>query len=813
MITPSLNDIRHALRGLLARPGFTITAVVTLALGIGTNAVIFSVIDALLWHPLSYPNADRIVSIDHTYTKTGEGGGSTVPDYLDQRAQASSLADVAIYQYATFNLIATAAAPLRLVGMRATPSLFPTLGVQPLMGRALIDDDATEGRDHVVVVSYDAWQNQFSGDPAIIGRDVSLSGDTYRVVGVMPKEFFFPDRDVQLWTPYTIKPEEREDAERGYSGVQAIGRLQLGVSVEELESELHTITARNAARSSKLREDYATTGFVINAQPLKKAWFGGLQEPLWLLQGFVGLVLLIAMANVMNLVLVRFSARRRDFALRAALGASRVRLDRQVVTETSVLALLGGAGGLLLAAAAIPLLSRIGFAETLRWSAVDPGISSTLIAYVLALSIAMGLLIGTITAWSLRQARGFDLLRASGQTGSAGRAANRVRNTLVVGQFALTLMLLVGAGLLLKSFQRLMNTDPGFDSEKLLTARLDLPDTGYADDAARSDYYERLLAETRSLPGVEMAAYTGSLPFDGHTGTSEYTAEGYAGTDAGALVAQRQSVSEDYFSTLGIALLEGRAFSAGDTQTSAPVVIVDETLAQHLWPNHNALGQRLKLEQDDPWMTVVGVARAVKQNDLSETGKRDAMYWPVRQHARARGELVVKSSLPPSALIPQLRSAALRVDAALPIYDIQTMDERIAHSLDWRRAPTMLLGAFAGLALLLAAIGIYGLLAFTMGQRTSELGVRMAVGAKARDVQRLVISDGMRLCLVGIGVGLLGALAIGQLMRAQLFEVGAIDPLVFTAVTGLLTITALLACWLPARRASRINPVVALRHE
>ena len=813
MITPSLNDIRHALRALLARPGFTITAVLTLALGIGANAVIFNVIDVLLWHPLSYPNADRIVSISHTYTKTGEGGGSTVPDYLDQRTQASSLADVAIYKYAVFNLTATATAPLRLVGMRATPSLFPTLGVQPLMGRALTDDDASGGRDHVVVVSYEAWQSQFSGDPAIIGRDLSLSGDSYRVVGVMPKGFFFPDRDVELWTPYTIKPEQREDAERGHSDVRSIGRLRPGASLEQLESELHTITARNAARSSKLREDYASRGFVINARPLKTAWFGGLKEPLSLLQGFVGLVLLIAIANVMNLVLVRFSARRRDFALRAALGASRGHLDRQIMTETSLLALLGGAGGLLLAAAAIPLLSRIGYAETLRWSAVDPGISPTLIAYVLALSLAMGLLIGAITAWSLRHARGFDLLRASGQAGNTGRAANRFRNTLVVGQFALTLMLLVGAGLLLKSFQHLMNTDPGFDSGQLLTARLDLPETSYPDDAARSDYYERLLAETRSLPGVEMAAYTGSLPFDGHTGTSEYTAEGYAGADAGALVAQRQSVSEDYFSTLGIALLEGRAFSAGDTATSTPVVIVDETLAQHLWPSHTALGQRLRLEQDDPWMTVVGVARAVKQNDLGEMRKRDVMYWPVRQRARGAGELVIKSSLPPSALIPQLRSAALRVDATLPIFDLQTLDERIAHSLDWRRAPMTLLGTFAGLALLLATIGIYGLLAFTMGQRTSEVGVRMAIGADARDVVRLVIRAGMRLCLIGVGIGLLGALAVGQLMRAQLFEVGANDPLVFAAVAGVLTVTALLACWLPARRAARINPVVALRHE
>jgi predicted permease len=810
MFDTLFQDLRYALRALAARPGFTAAAVLTLALGIGANAAIFNIIDALVLRSLPYPNAGRIVSIDHTYTKTAERGGSTIPDYLDQRAQASSLADVAIYQYASFNL-GTADAPLRLVGMRATPSLFPTLGTQALLGRAFGDDEAIAGRDHVAVMSYDAWQNQFSDDRTIVGRDVSLNGDSYRVVGVMPKGFFFPDRDVQVWTPYTIAPEQRTDAERGTSDVQSIGLLKPGASVAQLETELHTITARNAARSSQLQSDYASTGFVINAKPLQQAWFGDLRGTLWLLQGFVALVLLIAVANVANLVLVRFSARRRDFALRSALGADRMRLDRQVVIETSLLALLGGGIGLLLAAAAIPLLGHIGFDSARRWSAIDLGIGPATIGFVLALSLAMGLLLGAITALSLRNARGFDLLRASGHAGMASQGVGRVRNTLVIGQFALTLMLLVAAGLLLKSFQRLQDNDPGFVSADLLTARLDLPKIRYADVAARSNYYERLLTATRALPGVEMAAYTASLPFDGHTGTSGYVAEGYAGTDAQALVAQRQSVDEDYFSTLGVALLEGRAFTAGDTATSTPVVIVDETLAKHLWPRHSALGQRLRM--DDDQMTVVGVARAVRQNDLAETRTRDAMYWPVRQHAVAFGELVVKSALPPAALIPQLRAAALGVDAGLPIYDIQTLDERIAHSLDRRRAPMLLLAAFAALALLLAAVGIYSVLAFTMGQRTSELGVRMAVGAKARDVISLVIGDGMRLCAIGVAIGLLGALAIGHLMRAQLYQAGTADPLVFAGVTGVLIAAALLACWLPARRAARTNPTVALRNE
>lgn len=807
-----LNDFRLTLRALANRPGFTAAAVLTLGLGIGANAVIFNVIDALMLRSLPYPNADRLVSIDQSSTTTGDYGGSTIPDYLDQRTQAQSLADVAIFQYASFNL-GTAGAPLRLVGLRATPSLFPTLGTQPLLGRTFSEDEAVAGRDHVAVLSYEAWQNRFSGEQTIIGREVPLNGNSYRIVGVMPKGFFFPDLDVQLWTPYTIAPEQRSDAERGYSSVASIGLLRPGAGLAQLETELHTITARNAARSAQLRSDYAARGFVINARPLQQAWFGDLRATLWRLQGFVALVLLIAVANVANLVLVRFSARRRDFALRSALGADRMRLNRQVMMETALLALFGGGIGVSLATATMPLLGHIGFASTERWSAIRMDIGPTTIAFVLGLSLAMGLVLGALTVASLRNARGFDLLRASGHASGTSRGVGRVRNTLVVGQFASTVMLLVAAGLLLKSFQRLLDTDPGFASTNLLTARLSLPKAAYPDVAKRTDYYERLLSATRALPGVEMAAYTESLPFDGHSGTSDFTAEGYAGSDAQVLVAQRQSVDETYFATLGIPLLEGRAFSAGDSATSPPVVIVDETLARHVWPGRSAIGQRLRLDAEEPWMTVVGVVRAVNQNDLGESRTRDAMYWPVRQRASTFGELVVKSSLPPATLIPALRSAALGVDAGLPIFDIQTLDERIAHSLDWRRAPMALLGTFAALALLLAAIGIYGVLAFTMGQRTRELGVRMAVGANSGKVQRLVIGNGMRLCAIGIAIGLLGALAIGQMMRAQLYGVGTADPQVLGAVSGVLAITALLACWLPARRAARIDPVMALRSE
>jgi predicted permease len=811
MLDTLLNDFRYALRALAARPGFTIAAVLTLALGIGANATIFSVVDALLLRPLPYPHGERLVALENASPKTGElHGNSTVPDYLDQRSQATSLADAALYQYASFNL-ATDGPPLRLKGVRATASLFSTLGSVALRGRVFGDDEAVEGRDRVAVLSYTAWQKRFDADPAIVGRDLRLGGEAYRVIGVMPPGFFFPDRDVELWAPYSIRAAQRSDDERGHSDVESIGLLQAGATIASLDTELRAITARNAARSSELREDYAQTGFTMLATPLNEAWFGPLGSMLWLLQGMVALVLLITGANVANLVLVRFNARQGDFAVRAALGADRVRLARQVLVETSLLALLGGGTGLLLAAALVPLLEHLGLAQA--WgSSVAIGTGAHTIAFVLGLSLATGVLLGLVTLATLRRAQGFELLRASGRGNTRG--GGRMRDAMVVAQLALTLMLLVTSGLLLKSFDRLQKTDPGFVSAGRITARLNLSSADYDGDAAAARYYERLLTAVRALPGIDKAAYTSSLPFDGHLGTSGFVAEGYAGDDARHLSAERQSVDEDYFATLDLRLLEGRAFSASDTQGSTPVVIVDETLARHLWPERSALGQRLRLQDDNsPWMTVVGVARSVRQNDLAEQPSLDSMYWPYRQHPVRFGELVVKSAAPAATVVPALRAAALNADAQLPLYDIRTLDERIARSLDQRRTPLLLLGAFAALALALAAIGTYGVLAFAMAQRTRELGVRMAIGADTRDVLRLVVGSGMRLAAVGIAAGALGALALGQALRAQLYEVGAADPAVFVCMAGVLALVALIACWLPARRAARTAPLEALRHE
>jgi len=808
-----MNELLRSARGLLQRPGFLIVAGATLALGIGVNAAIFSIVDALLLKPLPYPNADRLVSIRNVETKLGQDDeGTTVPDYLDQRAQAPSLENAAVYQYASINLQGSGA-PERLIAARATPSLFPTLGTPPLLGRAFTDDEAVAGRDRVVVLSHHAWTERFGADPAIVGRDLRLDGETWRVVGVMPAGFFFPRGNVELWTPYTIRPEQREDGERGHSDILGVGLLKRGADVASLETEFRAIAARNAARSSDLRDEYARNGFATHATPLADTWFGDLKPTLWLLQGTAILVLLITLFNVANLLLARLGERRREFALRAALGAGRARIGGQVVGDVAFLVFAGGSVGLGIAAALLPLLDRLGLTTAWSWSGISPRLGWPTLAFTLALAVAFAIALGIIALLALNRSESVEVLRSASRT-TATPAARRMRSALVVAQFALTLVLLATAGLLLKSFVRLQGTDPGFASANLLTLRISLPDSRYGEDAAAANYVTRLLDDARSIPGVQQAAFTSSLPFDRHLGTSGYEAEGYAGADAEALSAERQSVDDDYFSALGIRLVEGRAFDARDIATSAPVVIVDETLAHHLWPGQSALGRRLRRGGDDkPWMTVVGVVPAVHQNDLAKKADLDAMYWPYRQVPARFGELVVQSSLSTAALVPQLRAMALAVDAELPLYDVQTLDERIAHSLDARRTPMLMLGAFAGLALLLAAIGLYGVIAFLTTRRTAELGVRMAVGASAHDVLALVLGSGLRLCGIGIAVGALGAFVAGRLLHAQLYEVGAADPAVFAGVALLLAVVALGACWLPARRAARIDPATALREE
>lgn len=820
-------DLRYSLRSLLSKPGFVLAAILTLALGIGANTAIFSVVNGLLLKPLPYADGERLVLVHNVYPKMGiDYAGTSIPDYFDRREQASALEDLAIYTGVSLNL-ATDGTPQRLVGLRASASLFSTLQARPAIGRVFDADAELPGQDNVAVISDALWRSQFAADPGVIGRDVRLNGTSHRIIGVMPASFVFPNHTTQIWLPYAFTPAQKSDEERGNEFSESVGRLAPGATIAQLDSQLDAIIMRNAERFAGLGDPRATLfadffrdgGMAGRGKPLRDEWVGDVRPVLWLLQGVVMFVLLIACANVANLMLTRVSARQKELSVRTALGASRGRIIRQLLIEAVVLALAGAVAGIAVAYACLQLLDALNLTQSPLRTGI--GIDGQVLLFTLAVSVLTGLVFGLFPAFSQSSGKPYEVLKDGGRGNTGGRAARATRNVLVMVQIALCVTLLVGAGLMMKSFDRLQDENPGFQRDGLITLRLDLPAGKYPDDGTIVRFYSDALRELRAIPGVTQAAYVSNLPFGSSTWQSSYVIEGH---DAGAGVASPHGFSrvadEGFFQSLQIPLLAGRYFTAADSADAARVVIVDELLADKYFPD-GAIGKRIRRsgdEADNPWWTIVGVVGTVKHGNLAAEMTKEAYYFPYQQFEYTRygnrdGFFVVKTDLPAGGLVQPIRQAVLRVDPEQPVYDIRTLDERIALSLQGRRAPMLLLVLFAGVALVLSAVGIYGVLAYAVAQRTGELGVRIAIGAQRGDVVRMVLVQGGRIALIGLAAGLVGALALGGFLGSQLFGVSRFDPLTFLSVVAVLGSVALLACWLPARRAARVDPIVALRYE
>lgn len=820
-------DLRYSLRSLLAKPGFVIAAVLTLALGIGANTAIFSVVNGLLLKPLPYPDGERLVQVHNVYPTMGiENAGTSIPDYFDRREQAPALEDIAIYTGESLNLAAEGT-PQRLVGLRASASLFTTLQASAMLGRVFDAEAETPGQDKVAVISHDLWRAQFASDPGVIGRDVRLNGESHRIIGVMPADFVFPNRQAQVWLPFAFTQAQRGDQERGNEYSESVGRLAPGATIEQLHGQLDAIIQRNAERlgglgdprAAEFAEFFRQGGMTGRAKPLRDQWVGDVRGVLWLLQGVVLFVLLIACANVANLMLTRVSARQKELSVRTAMGATKTRIIRQLLIEAVVLALAGAVAGIAVAYACLQLLDTLNLTQSPLRSAV--GIDAPVLLFTLAVSVLTGLVFGLFPAFSQSAGKPYEVLKEGGRGNTGGRAARATRNVLVMVQIALCVTLLVGAGLMVKSFDRLQNESPGFQREGLITLRLDLPASKYPDDGSIARFYSDALRELRGIPGVTQAAYVSNLPFGQSTWQSSYVVEGQdLATGAASPHGFSRVADEAFFQSLEIPLLAGRYFSQSDSREAAPVVIVDELLANKYFPD-GAVGKRIRRtgpEDENPWATIVGVVGTVKHGNLAAEMTKEAYYFPYQQFEYARynnrgGFFVVKTDLPAGGLIAPIRDAVLRADPEQPVYDIRSLDERIALSLQGRRAPMLLLVLFAGVALVLSAVGIYGVLAYAVAQRTGELGVRMAIGAQRSDVVRMVLAQGGRIALIGLGAGLVGALALGGFLSSQLFGVSRFDPLTFLAVVTVLGAVALLACWLPAWRAARVNPIVALRYE
>ena len=801
-------DLRYGLRTLRKSPGFTVVAVLALALGIGADSAIFSVVNTVLLRPLPYQDPDRLVMVWEDATKAGYPRNTPAPaNYIDWREQNQVFEGMAAIANISFNLTGDGE-PERIDGRRVSASLFPLLGVEPHLGRVFLPEEDQPGANRAVIMSYGLWQRRFGSDPDITGKQLTLNGESFTVVGVMPPHFQFPSREDELWIPIAFGPNE--SATRGGHYLEVIARLKHGVTLQQAQAEMNTIAARLQQQYPESNTDVGATVISLHEQLV-----GDIKPALLVLLGAVGFVLLIACANVANLLLARAAVRQKEIALRIALGASRARLIRQFLTESLLLAAIGGVVGMLLALWGVNLLKAFIPENISQVKAI------TIDAYVLGFTLLVSLLTGLIFGLApATQASNFNLnetLKEGGRDTAAGSRGKRLRSLLVIAEVAVSLVLLIGAGLLINSFLRLRSVDPGFRADNLLTMRIVLPRLKYPEQPQRTAFYAELLSRVEALPGVQAAAVTNWIPLVSQGDSVGFSIEGRPEPAAGQIpIAVTRVISPHYFSTMGIQLLQGRQFNEQDRADTPRTVVINETMARRYWPGEDPLGKRITTGSPaDPasWRTIVGVAQDVRQFQLN-ADPRPQIYLPYEQPVFFQPtNLVIRTGIEPLSLAATVRRTVWEIDRDQPVSNVRTMEDVLSESIARQRFSMLLLGIFAALALALAAVGLYGLMSYAVAQRTREIGIRMALGAQARDVLRLVVAQGLKLVLVGVVIGLVVAYMLTRLMSSLLFGVSATDPTTFIAISLMLLCVAVLASYIPARRATKVDPLVALRYE
>jgi predicted permease len=800
-----LKDIQFAVRGLLKRPGFTVIAVLTLALGIGANTAIFSVVNGVLFRPLPYPAPQQLVMTWENHQAKGgpEREWLSPPGFEDWRTQNSVFSHLSALNDWGPTLTGRDE-PEPLVGAAVSHDMFDLLGVKPSMGRTFHPDEDQPGAPNVVVLSHELWQRRYGSDQGILTKSISLNEENFTVIGVMPAGFKFPViGNAELWR--TLKPTANPRCQRGCLVWRAIGRLKPESSIEKARVEMSLIAGR---LESQYPESNSKVG--VTLVPLHEQLVGSMQRPLLVLLAAVVLVLLIACANVANLTLARAATREKEIAIRAALGASRGRVIRQLLTESTVLAFAGGACGLLLAFWLLRFFIRLSPPGAPRFDEI--GIDSQVLGFTLLVAVVTGLIFGLVPALHVSRSDLSNSLKEAAKGAASGSKGGRLRRFLVIAEMALALILLIGGGLLMKSFLQLQRVDPGFNADHVLTLRLFLNRTHYPELQQALSFYTQLLDRVQTLPQVQAAAATSTLPMSGDDTDTSFLIEGHPPPPPNQEpVAWYNSVSSDYFRTMGVQLVKGRVFTDHDDDKSPLVVVISETMARRYWPNEEPLGRRIG-NSSGRWREIVGVVRSVKHFGL-DADTPLLMYFPVRQ-VPARGmSLVVRTAGDPLSLVPALRGQVLLGDKNIAIAKVSTLDDLVSSSITQQRFILLLLGCFAALALALAAVGIYGVMSYAVTQRTHEIGIRMALGAKTVDVLRLVVKGGMTLALIGVAIGLAGAFALTRMMATLLFEVTPTDASTYAIVSVGLLFVALLACYIPARRATKVDPLVALRYE
>jgi predicted permease len=811
-----LQDIRFGLKLLWKQKAFSLAALLTLALCIGANTAVFTILHAVILNGLPFPDADRLVTMYNLYPGVGvtDRGSNGVPDYLDRRKLTEVFEGVALIDKSGYD-VGQEGATRRIDVESVTPSYFRVLKAQPLLGRTFTEDEAVKGKDQVVIMTESLWEEMFARDPNVIGRNIRLSGVSYSIVGVMPKVYQAVNRDRKLWVPLAFTQQQTSDDARHSNSWGMIAKLKPGVTVQQARQRVDALNKTNLDLFPQLKELLESARFYTKVAGMKDEMVRDIKDTLYLLQAAVLGVLLIGCVNLANLTLVRTSARIKELAVRFSLGAGRWRLSRQLLTESVAISVLGGLLGVGVAVGGVRLLSWLGAEELPRGE--DIRIDGGVLFFTMVTTLLTGLVFGSVPLLSLFKRDLNEVFRGNERMGTAGRHALSLRATLVVIQVSLAFTLLIGSGLLTRSFMRLMTVDPGFRSENVATAQFSLPEVRFNDAARRRNAVAGLLETARALPGAKQVGITTYLPFGGNNNSSAFVVDGRTPAP-GELppVPGWNTISSGYLQAMGIPLIEGRNFSDGDGPDSQRVILVDQFMARKYWPNSSPIGSKMRTmdaKESKDMFTIVGVVGSVKTGNLAEQNPVGQVYFHYQQNPPGNMHMVLRGETDKTPLTNALRGALAQIDPEVALFDTKTMSERLSASLLDRRAAMTLCLLFAGLALLLAAIGIYGVLAYSVAQRTREIGIRMALGATMRDVFRMVLGHGAKLTGIGLAIGAASAFLLTRAMASMLFNVKPHDPLVFLATGALLAVVALVASFIPSLRAVWIHPSAALRHD